>query len=184
MKLLYTSTILFILSIIFCVPSTYAQQHAVTEDGRRVILYMDGSWEYLHIHEQHPEAEKENGKKVRILLGKEITIFLDNGQLVDFSVQSRGPRLYDEMDGKLKKIGRHEVEYDFHTERVKRIGGYTIEYDFFTDRVKKIGDYPVEYDFHTDKIARIGNTRFKYSFFNGKLTDISGDTPGVKITLY
>lgn len=183
MKLLH-ACIFFILSTIIYIPSISAQQYAVTEDGKRVILHRDGSWEYLHIHEHHPEAEAESGKRARILLEKDIMIYLDNGLLVDFSVQSKGPRLYDNMTGKLKRIGRYEIEYDFHTNRVKQIGSYAIEYDFHTERVKKIGNYPIEYDFHSGKISRVGNTRFKYSFFHGKLTDISGDTPGVKVTLY
>jgi hypothetical protein len=183
MKLVYTC-ILFVLSTLIYIPSTYAQQNAVTDDGRKVILYMDGSWEYLHTHEHHPEEEEESGRKAHILLGKDIMIYLDNGQLADFSVQSKGPRLYDNMNGKLNRIGRYDIEYDFHTDRVKKIGSYAIEYDFHTNRVKKIGDYPIEYDFHTGKISRVGNTRFEYSFFHGKLTNISGDTPGVKISLY
>ncbi|WP_298652820.1 hypothetical protein [uncultured Proteiniphilum sp.] len=173
-----------LLSTIAYIPSTYAQQYAVTEDGRRVILHRDGTWEYLHIPEHHPQGAGESGKKARIFIGEEIMIFLHNGQLEDFSILTGGSRLYDKMNGKLKQIGRHEIEYDFHTDRVKKIGGYAIEYDFHTDRVKKIGDYPVEYDFHTEKISRIGNTRFEYSFFNGKLTDISGRTPGIEITMY
>lgn len=183
MKRLYTC-ILFILSVFVLIPSIQAQQYAVTDDGRRVILHMDGSWEYQHIHEHQPEADADTGKKAQIVLGRDITIFLHNGHLVDFSVHSKGPRLYDNMHGRLKRVGNYDIEYDFHTERVKKIGKYTIEYDFFTDRVKKIGDYPIEYDFHTEKISRIGNTRFEYSFFHGKLTNVSGDTPGVKITLY
>lgn len=178
--------IVFILFLTIYIPSMHAQQYAVTEDGRRVILHRDGSWEYLRIHENHPEAESEteSGRKARILLEKDIMIYLDNGKLVDFSIQSKGPRLYDNMNGKLKRIGRYDIEYDFHTDRIKKIGSYAIEYDFHTDRVKKIGDYPIEYDFHTEKISRVGNTRFEYSFFHGKLTNISGDTPGVKVSLY
>lgn len=26
--------------------------------------------------------------------------------------------------------------------------------------------------------------RFEYSFFHGKLTNISGDTPGIKVSIY
>lgn len=183
MKPLYIC-LLLILSAIVYIPSIYAQQYAVTEDGRRVILHRDGTWEYLRISEHHPETTGESGKKAHILIGKEIIILLNDGKLEDFSIQTNGPRLYDEMSGKLKQIGRYEIEYDFHTDRVKKIGGYAIEYDFHTDKVKKIGDYPIEYDFHTEKISRVGNTRFKYSFFNGKLTDISGHTPGMKVTVY
>lgn len=183
MKRLYIY-ILWVLSTIAYIPSTYAQQYAVTEDGRKVILHRDGTWEYLYIPERHPQVTGESGKKARILIGKEIMILLNNGQLDDFSILTNGPRLYDKMDGKLKQIGRHEIEYDFHTDRVKKIGGYAIEYDFHTNKVKKIGDYPIEYDFHTGKISRVGNTRFEYSFFNGKLTEISGHTQGIKITVY
>lgn len=183
MKFLYTALFLVLYTIIY-IPSIHAQQYAFTEDGRRVVLYEDGSWEYLEIQEDHSQSDEEIGKKARINIGRDITIFLDNGRLADFSVNSPGPRLYDNMTGKLKRIGNYEIEYDFHTDRVKRIGGYTIEYDFHTKRVKKIGNYPVEYDFHTEKISRVGNTRFEYSFFHGKLTNVLGETPGVRVTLY
>ena len=175
------------ISIIFLaityVPTIYAQQYAVTEDGREVVLYGNGTWEYLRPHYLE-ETTQETGTKAHILIDKEIVIILNNGFLEDFSVLTDGYRLYDEMSGKIKRIGHYNIEYEFHTERLKKIGEYTIEYDFLTDRVKKIGNYPVEYDFHSEKISRIGNTRFKYSFFNGKLTDISGHTPGLKITIY
>lgn len=165
----------------------FAQQYAVTESGKRVILYGDGTWEYLRdsgFPKEHIRIEGESGKSADILIENDLLIVVEDGFLDHFSVLTGGLRLYDEMSGKLKKIGRYEIEYDFHTERIKKIGKYTIEYDFHTDKVKKIGPYPIEYDFHTDKISRIGNTRLKYSFFNGKLTEISGDTPGIEITLY
>lgn len=88
MKPLYIY-ILLVLSTIIYIPSTYAQQYAVTEDGRRVILHRDGTWEYLHMSEHHSQGTGESG-----------------------------------------------------------------------------------------------NTHFEYSFFNGKLTEISGHTPGIKITVY
>lgn len=176
--------LLLILSTIVYIPSIYAQQYAVTEEGRRVVLHRDGTWEYLRMPDLHHEAEAESGRNARILIEKEIMILLHDGKLEDFSILTGGQRLYDNMNGQLKRIGRYEIEYDFHTERVKKIGEYTIDYDFLTDKVKKIGDYPIEYDFNTGKISRIGNTRFKYSFFNGKLTDISGHTPGIKITVH
>lgn len=182
-KPLYIFVILVLSSIMY-IPSIYAQQYAITEDGRKVILHRDGTWEYLHMSEHTPETRGESGKKANILIEGEIMIIINNGQIEDFSILRGGPRLYDNMSGKLKKIGRHDVEYDFHTDRLKKIGHYAIEYDFHTDRVKKIGDYPIEYDFHTGKISRIGNTRFEYSFFHGKLTGISGHTPGVKITVF
>lgn len=156
----------------------------MTEDGKSVILHRDGTWEYLQTPEHHPQGIEESGKKVDIHIEKDIKISLNNGQMVDFSIHTTGPRLYDKMNDKLKKIGRYDIEYDFHTGRVKKIGEYAIEYDFHTGKVKKIGDYPIEYDFHTGKISRVGNTRFEYSFFHGKLTDISGYTPGVRITLH
>ncbi|MDR2816714.1 MAG: DUF3157 family protein [Proteiniphilum sp.] len=176
--------LLLVLSVIIYIPSTYAQQYAVTEDGRKVVLHRDGTWEYLHISKRYPQETEESGKKARIFIEEEIMIFLNNGQLEDFSILTNGQRLYDEMDGKLKQIGRYKIEYDFHTGRVKKIGEYAIEYDLHADRVKKIGNYPIEYDFRTGKISRIGNTRFEYSFFNEKLTEASGHTPGIKITVY
>ncbi|MFA7494067.1 MAG: hypothetical protein WCZ43_11220 [Proteiniphilum sp.] len=61
-------------------------KYAVTEDGRRIILHRDGSWEYLHSHEHHPKAEVESGRKAYIFLEKDIMVYLDNDQLADFSV--------------------------------------------------------------------------------------------------
>lgn len=181
------SYIILALTFISLSQSIFAQQYAVTENGKRVILYRDGTWEYLRdsdFPKENTRIEGESGKSADLLIDNDILIVLEDGYLDHFTILTGGLRLYDEMSGKLKKIGRYEIEYDFHTERIKRIGKYGIEYDFHSDKVKKIGPYPIEYDFHTDKISRIGNTHLKYSFFNGKLTEISGDTPNIEITLY
>lgn len=112
MKPLYICIFLALSAFIY-VLATYAQQYVVTEDGRRVILHRDGSWEYLHSHEHHPETKAESGRKARILLEKDTMIYLDNGQLADFSIQSNGPRLYDNMTGKLKKLAVMKLNTTF-----------------------------------------------------------------------
>lgn len=181
-KLLFCFSI--ILSAILYAPSVQAQQYAVTEDGRSIILYNDGTWEYLHSLKHHQQETEEIGRNARIITSNEIIFFLIDGQLDDVSILTNGVKLYDKMSGKLRRIGPHEIEYEFHTDRLKRVGKYAINYDFHTGKVKKIGEYPIEYDFHTGKISRIGNTHFEYSFFHGKLTDISGNTPGIDISVY
>ncbi|GEM_PF-3807411 len=173
-----------LLSTIVSIASVHAQQNAVTDDGRRVILYMDGTWEYALSYERPGRPTEVNGKNVSLRLNDELMIWIEDGKMVDFSVLHDDLRLYDKMDGRLKRIGDFEIEYDFHTERIKRIGPYAIDYDFHTDKIKKIGDYPIKYDFHTDKISQIGNTYFEYSFFNEKLTEVRGHTPGVEINFY
>lgn len=173
--------------LIYAVES-HAQQIAHTRDGSAVILYDDGTWEYADWDEHRSDIEIDesgSGTSADIVIKNNLRFRIRNGMLDGFEVlRGNGIRLYDNMSGKLRKIGPYELEYEFSTERLKKVGAYKIEYDFSSGKITRIGSYPIEYDFHTGKISRIGNTYFKYSFFNGKLTEVKGDTSGIKITVF
>lgn len=187
-KILLLTALLFMLSLF----TVSAQIRAITDNGEEVNLYFDGTWEYIDAiyPKEHVLIEEGgSGKSAEIIINDELLFTLKNGMLTDYRIlrsngRYDGLRLYDNMSGKVRKIGPYEIEYEFHSDRLKRIGKYRIEYEFSSGRVSKIGDYRIEYDFSTDKISRIGNTYFKYSFFNGKLTDVTGKTPGVRISIF
>lgn len=166
----------------------HAQQRAITSNGVEVILFNDGTWEYADRHNDYSDdiliEEGGSGKSAEIVIKNDLVFTLENGMLKNFRVLRGGTRLYDNMNGKLRKIGPYEIKYNFASERLEQVGPYRIKYDFSTDRVTQIGDYRIEYDFRTDRISRIGNTQFEYSFFNDKLTEIRGNTPGLRITIF
>lgn len=172
---------------LFCA-QVYAQQTAYTQDGIKVFLYNDGTWEYADGSEDPTDIEIDesgNGMSAEIIINGDLLFGIHNGMLHRFEILRRnGIRLYDNMSGKLRKIGPYDLEYEFSTDRLKKVGPYRIQYDFSSGRITRIGNYPIEYDFHSHKISRIGNTSFEYSFFNGKLTNVKGRTPGVRITIF
>lgn len=171
-----------------------AQQLAVTDNGRRVILYEDGTWEYYRERPWRDDRFSQrdfsihidptgSGYNTVITVDNEVTFELEKGFLRDYSVLRGGRRSYDHH-GRVDRIGAYRIEYDFSTGRVTRVGRYVIEYDFISERVKRIGSHPIEYDFMTERVARIGNTRLRYSIFNEKVPEVVGETRGLRIHIY
>ena len=179
--------LIILLLPLFCAQAN-AQQTAYTRDGTKVFLYDDGTWEYAHPTDNLGDIEineSGSGMSAKIIINDDLLFSIHNGMLDNFEVLRRnGVRLYDNMSGKLRKIGPYDLEYEFSTDRLKQVGPHRIEYDFSSGRIIRIGNYRIEYDFRTNKISRVGDTLFEYSFFNGKLTDIKGHTPGVRITIF
>lgn len=201
-----TKRLIPLLSVLFFLlsASMSAQQHAVTNDGEVVILYNDGTWQYLNREGSHNPAYPSSkphrrgnhsfgysshgapdGTVAEIIINDEISFTINNGELVDFRLFSYDNyTIYDDFSGQIKRIGDFEVEYESFSNKIRRLGPYRIEYELSSGRVKRIGNYPIEYELLSSKISRVGNTRFSYGLLNGRLSEVRGETPRVKIYLH
>lgn len=124
-------TIMLILMLFFTAGATtlWAQQRATTLTGIEVILYDDGTWEYVHNQDDFADddvifEEGGTGKSAEILIKNDLLFTLENGMLKNFRILHGGTRLYDNMSGKLRKIGPYEIKYGLVSERLEQVGPY------------------------------------------------------------
>ncbi|MDO4790720.1 MAG: hypothetical protein Q3998_07125 [Porphyromonas sp.] len=196
------SLLMFLFLLLGTVPSVYAQQVAVTRDGREVLLHSDGTWEYLDEWDRYDEPDftfgpRPTGRSAHITINGEIRFIIMEGQLTNFQILRRRKVIYDHMlgeqnerygrlsydfHGRLARVGNWEIKYRFRDNKLEQVGPYTIKYKFSNDRVEQIGPYRIDYDFSSDRISRIGNVVIKYDFFTER-PEVRGRNQGMKIVI-
>ena len=184
-----------------------AQVRAITSDGDQVILYPNGTWEYLN---SRPEPHQEpsttigagaSGKRVGILLNRQLLFVLREGQLEDlFIYDSRGQLVYSYREGiyqipygwrveyeplseRVRQFGPYRFKYQLLSERLEQVGSYQVEYELLSERIRRIGDYSIRYDLLSNRITEIGDIRIEYDPFTERIRGVRGTAPGVDIRL-
>ena len=182
-----------------------AQVRAITSDGDQVILYPNGTWEYLN---SRPEPHQEpsttigagaSGKRVGILLNRQLLFVLREGQLEDlFIYDSRGQLVYSYREGiyqipygwrveyeplseRVRQFGPYRFKYQLLSERLEQVGSYQVEYELLSERIRRIGDYSIRYDLLSNRITEFGSIRINYDPFTERIRGVSGTAPGVEI---
>ncbi|WP_302777890.1 hypothetical protein [Porphyromonas uenonis] len=184
-----------------------AQVRAITSDGDEVILYPNGTWEYLSsrpVPNPHPGASATigagaSGKRVGILLNRQLLFVLREGQLEDlFIYNTRGQLVYSYREGiyqipygwrveyeplsdRVRQFGPYQFRYQLLSERLEQVGTCKIDYELLSERVRRIGDYSIRYDLLSNLITEIGNIRIEYDPFTERIRGVSGTAPGVEI---
>jgi hypothetical protein len=186
------------LFLIFVFVNKYSNSQivATTHDGKQVLLFENGTWQYSN-----------NSSQVRfnLTINNDLSITLFDGQIEYFSCLSNNyVEYYSTFDitnpGKIKKIGYYEVEYfspyDITSPgKVKKIGNYNIEYLSSFDinnpnKICKIGSYIIEYYssidiFSPQKVKEIGDYQIEYfnqyENYSGKVKSITGFMPDLRI---
>lgn len=184
-----------------------AQVRAITSDGDEVILYPNGTWEYLSSRpapNPHPGASATigagaSGKRVGILLNRQLLFVLREGQLEDlFIYNTRGQLVYSYREGiyqipygwrveyeplsdRVRQFGPYQFRYQLLSERLEQVGTCKIDYELLSERVRRIGDYSIRYDLLSNLITEIGNIRIEYDPFTERIRGVSGTAPGVEI---
>lgn len=184
-----------------------AQVRAITSDGDEVILYPNGTWEYLSsrpVPNSHPGASATigagaSGKRVGILLNRQLLFVLREGQLEDlFIYNTRGQLVYSYREGiyqipygwrveyeplsdRVRQFGPYQFRYQLLSERLEQVGTCKIDYELLSERVRRIGDYSIRYDLLSNLITEIGNIRIEYDPFTERIRGVSGTAPGVEI---
>lgn len=184
-----------------------AQVRAITSDGDQVILYSNGTWEYLN---SRPSPHQEpsttigagaSGKRVGILLNRQLLFVLREGQLEDlFIYDSRGQLVYSYREGiyqipygwrveyeplseRVRQFGPYRFKYQLLSERLEQVGSYQVEYELLSERIRRIGDYSIRYDLLSNRITEIGDIRIEYDPFTERIRGVRGTAPGVDIRL-
>ena len=184
-----------------------AQVRAITSDGDQVILYPNGTWEYLN---SRPSPHQEpsttigagaSGKRVGILLNRQLLFVLREGQLEDlFIYDSRGQLVYSYREGiyqipygwrveyeplseRVRQFGPYRFKYQLLSERLEQVGSYQVEYELLSERIRRIGDYSIRYDLLSNRITEIGDIRIEYDPFTERIRGVRGTAPGVDIRL-
>lgn len=198
-----------LLSLLLLLGAGYAtaQVRAITSDGYQVILYPNGTWEYLNSRPdpypyQGPSTTIDagaSGKRVGILLNRQLFFILREGQLEDFFIyDTRGELVYTYREGiyhipygwqveyeplseRVRQFGPYQFRYQLLSERLEQVGACKIEYELLSERVRKIGDYRIGYDLLSNRITEIGNIRINYDPFTERIRGVSGTAPGVEI---
>lgn len=184
-----------------------AQMRAITSDGDEVILYPNGTWEYLSSRpapNPYPGASATigagaSGKRVGILLNRQLLFVLREGQLEDlFIYNTRGQLVYSYREGiyqipygwrveyeplsdRVRQFGPYQFRYQLLSERLEQVGTCKIDYELLSERVRRIGDYSIRYDLLSNLITEIGNIRIEYDPFTERIRGVSGTAPGVEI---
>lgn len=184
-----------------------AQVRAITSDGDEVILYPNGTWEYLSsrpVPNSHPGASATigagaSGKRVGILLNRQLLFVLREGQLEDlFIYDTRGQLVYSYREGiyqipygwrveyeplsdRVRQFGPYQFRYQLLSERLEQVGTCKIDYELLSERVRRIGDYSIRYDLLSNLITEIGGIRIEYDPFTERIRGVSGTAPGVEI---
>lgn len=184
-----------------------AQEIAYTEDGHRVVLYPNHTWDYMRggdyedirsddrwlnqaIERQRRDKsyyelrmqDRSAGTNAEIIVDGALRFVLIGGKLSKWEVIPA--RKYGWYGRPQKSNSQYNVKYNNFNDKLERVGEYEIRYDFASERVTKIGKYEIEYNFFNDKIDRIGNTKIEYGSFSDQITEIKGETPGLIIYLY
>lgn len=184
-----------------------AQVRAITSDGDQVILYPNGTWEYLNSRpapHQKPSTTigaGASGKRVGILLNRQLLFVLREGQLEDlFIYDSRGQLVYSYREGvyqipygwrveyeplseRVRQFGPYRFKYQLLSERLEQVGSCKIEYELLSERIRRIGDYSIRYDLLSNRITEIGDIRIEYDPFTERIRGVRGTAPGVNIRL-
>lgn len=184
-----------------------AQVRAITSDGDQVILYPNGTWEYLNSRpapHQKPSTTigaGASGKRVGILLNRQLLFVLREGQLEDlFIYDSRGQLVYAYREGvyqipygwrveyeplseRVRQFGPYRFKYQLLSERLEQVGSCKIEYELLSERIRRIGDYSIRYDLLSNRITEIGDIRIEYDPFTERIRGVRGTAPGVNIRL-
>lgn len=182
-----------------------AQTRAITSEGHEVILYPNGTWEYLQSsprpNQQPPVsvAAGATGRRVGILMHRQLLFVLNDGKLEDLLIyDNRGNLVFSYREGayhlpygwhvqyalgsnRVRSVGPYEFEYDILSGRLEEVGDYDIEYDFLSDRIEEIGDVRIDYDFMTGRIKRVGGIRIEYDFFTNDVERITGRDSRVEL---
>ncbi len=199
--------ILLSLLLLLGVGRATAQVRAITSDGDEVILYPNGTWEYLNSRPapnpyQEPSATigaGASGKRVGILLNRQLFFILREGQLEDlFIYDTRGQLVYSYREGvyqipygwqveyeplseRVRQFGPYRFRYQLLSERLEQVGSCKIEYELLSERVRKVGNHSIRYDLLSNRITEIGNIRISYDPFTERIRGVSGTAPGVEI---
>lgn len=205
MQHLTIRAILLPLLLLLGVVYATAQVRAITSDGDQVILYPNGTWEYLNsrpVPHQEPSTTigaGASGKRVGILLNRQLLFVLREGQLEDlFIYDSRGQLVYSYREGvyqipygwrveyeplseRVRQFGPYRFRYQLLSERLEQVGACKIEYELLSERIRRIGDYSIRYDLLSNRITEFGSIRINYDPFTERIRGVSGTAPGVEI---
>lgn len=144
-----------------------AQVRAITSDGDEVILYPNGTWEYLSSRpapNPHPGASATigagaSGKRVGILLNRQLLFVLREGQLEDlFIYNTRGQLVYSYREGIYQIPYGWRVEYEPLSDRVRQFGPYQFRYQLLSERLEQVGTCKIDYELLSERVRRIETT--------------------------
>ncbi len=196
-KFIHLAFLLVIINFI-SLHHSFAQKNATTNDGKKVILYDNGTWKYV-------DNQTNNDYKsiFNLTIKNEITLSICNGLIINFGNNLGGSIEYIDNGyqnaGKIKKIGNMTIEYidngNQNAGKVKKIGNLTIEYISGgyqnAGKVKKIGNLAIEYIDNgyqnAGKLKRIGNVTVEYisgGYQNaGKIKKVNGSNPNIVMSV-
>lgn len=176
--------LLFALFIGVVATSGVAQMRAITQSGREVLLYPDGTWQYENSNNglddygwgrgdsQINIDSGASGKRFGALIDRRLYFIINDGQLEDLYIyDDRGSVAYSLREGVKRVPFNWTIQYDIGTKgRIRKLGPYEFEYNWLTGQLEKVGNYQIEYHFHNNKVERIGRYRIEYDFHTERLS--------------
>lgn len=206
-----TTSLIGLLLLLTSVALAQAQTRAITSDGCEVILYPNGTWAYIQgqpapypqpsIGADEPVTIERgaSGRRVGILIHRQLLFVLNDGQLEDLYIyDTRGRLAYSYREGvyqlpygwrvqyelgseRVRQVGPHAFKYHWSSGQLEQVGMYELEYDLLSNRVTEIGDYDVEYDFFTNRISEVGDIKIEYDHFTKGIKEIRGKERNVEV---
>lgn len=198
-----------LLPLLLLLGATYAmaQVRAITSDGDEVMLYPNGTWEYInrrpnpYDYQEPPTAIGAgiSGRHIGIIVRRQLLVVLRDGMLEDVIIyDSKGQPAYSYRDGvyqlpygwqvryeplsdRVAQFGPYTFKYQMLSDRLERVGTCEIEYEMLSDRVRRIGGYDIRYDAFSNLIKRVGNIEILYDTFSERVTGLRGQNPNLEI---
>jgi len=176
----------------------FSQISALTQDGRKVLLYENNTWKYSNNQDNY-----NNTTVFSLTIKNEITLQICNGIIINFGNNLGGKIEYIsngyQNAGKIKQIGNMTIEYISdgyqNAGKVNKIGYLSIEYISNgyqnAGKVKRIGDMVLEYISdgyqNAGKLKQIGNVSIDYiseGYQNaGKIKSVNGSNNNVLMSV-
>lgn len=198
-----------LLQLLLLLGATYtmAQVRAITSNGDEVMLYPNGTWEYIsrqsnpYDYQEPPTAVGAgiSGRHIGIIVRRQMLFVLRDGILEDVIIyDSKGQPAYSYREGiyqlpygwqvkyepfseRLIQFGPYQFKYQLLSERLERVGTCEIEYEMLSDRVRRIGGYEIRYNTFSNLIKGVGNIEILYDAFNERVTGLRGQNPNLEI---
>jgi len=148
-KIFYTICLLLITSF------AYTQTTAITQDGRKVLLYDNNTWKY---------EESMHFATLTLILKNEVIIILQKGRVISFGNIKGGAVSY--YGNKVTQVGN--IHANYYGDNVTQIGTYQISY--YGNKISQIWNLSLSY--YGEKITGLGN--YSIGYYGDKITSISG----------
>lgn len=174
-------TLLLQLLLLLGATYTMAQVRAITSNGDEVMLYPNGTWEYIS-RQPNPDDYREpsatvgagiSGRHIGVIVRKQLLFVLRDGVLEDVIVyDTKGQPAYSYREGVYQLPYGWQVRYEPLSDRVAQFGPYTFKYQMLSDRLERVGTCEIDYEMFSDRIRRIGGHEIRYNSFSNLIRGV------------